>query len=87
MACSCLASQCWRRPAGTPARTPAHKRTSHPRPTPPPPAQVELGDEVAVMEAMKMRMSLRAEQEGRVEQVFAAAGDVLQADQQLVKLG
>ncbi len=38
------------------------------------------------MEAMKMRMSLRAEQEGLVEQVLAAAGDVVQADQQLVKL-
>ncbi len=38
------------------------------------------------MEAMKMRLPIRAEHDGIVEEVYAAAGDVLQADQDLIKL-
>ncbi len=47
---------------------------------------VAAGDEVLVMEAMKMELTLRAPRAGRVESVQAAAGDFVDADVVLVRL-
>jgi 3-methylcrotonyl-CoA carboxylase alpha subunit len=47
---------------------------------------VEEGDELLVMEAMKMELTLRAPRGGRVEAVQAAAGDFVEADAVLVRL-
>ena len=54
--------------------------------------KAKIGDEVAddqellVMEAMKMELTLRAPRAGRVEKVQAVAGDFVEADAVLVKL-
>ena len=47
---------------------------------------VDEGQELLVMEAMKMELSLKAPRAGRVETVRAAAGDFVDADAVLVKL-
>jgi 3-methylcrotonyl-CoA carboxylase alpha subunit len=44
------------------------------------------GDEVLVMEAMKMELTLRAPRAGRIDSVQAAAGDFVEADAVLVRL-
>jgi 3-methylcrotonyl-CoA carboxylase alpha subunit len=49
-------------------------------------AEVGAGDELLVMEAMKMEITLRAPRAGRIETVQAAAGDFVDADAELVKL-
>ena len=49
-------------------------------------ALVAEGQELLVMEAMKMELSLRAPRAGRVAAVQAAAGDFVDADAVLVKL-
>jgi 3-methylcrotonyl-CoA carboxylase alpha subunit len=47
---------------------------------------VAEGDEVLVMEAMKMELTLRAPRGGRIDSVQAAAGDFVEADAVLVRL-
>lgn len=47
--------------------------------------QVSPGAELAVVEAMKMRNVLRAEQEGVVKAVSAKVGSVLAADQVIIE--
>ena len=47
---------------------------------------VAAGDEVLVMEAMKMELTLKAPRAGRIESVQAAAGDFVEADAVLVRL-
>lgn len=47
--------------------------------------EVLLGDDVAVVEAMKMRNVLKADVAGRVKAVHAAPGDVLRADAVIVE--
>jgi 3-methylcrotonyl-CoA carboxylase alpha subunit len=47
---------------------------------------VEEGDELLVMEAMKMELTLRAPRAGKVEAIQAAAGDFVEADAVLVRL-
>ncbi len=47
---------------------------------------VAEGDEVLVMEAMKMELTLRAPRAGRIDTVQATAGDFVEADAVLVKL-
>ncbi|HEY6894905.1 MAG TPA: biotin/lipoyl-containing protein, partial [Rhodanobacteraceae bacterium] len=47
---------------------------------------VAEGDEVLVMEAMKMELTLRAPRAGRIDAVQAAAGDFVEADAVLVRL-
>ena len=47
---------------------------------------VAEGEEVLVMEAMKMELTLRAPRAGRIDSVQAAAGDFVEADAVLVKL-
>ena len=47
---------------------------------------VAEGQELLVMEAMKMELSLKAPRAGRVEAVQAAAGDFVEADAVLVRL-
>jgi propionyl-CoA carboxylase alpha chain len=47
--------------------------------------QVKAGEEVAVVEAMKMENSLRAMSDGVVKTVSAAAGDSLKVDQPIVE--
>ena len=44
------------------------------------------GQELMVMEAMKMELALRAPRAGRVESVQAAAGDFVEADAVMIKL-
>ena len=51
-----------------------------------PGAEVVEGEELLVMEAMKMELTLRAPRAGRVDTVQAAAGDFVDADAVLVKL-
>jgi propionyl-CoA carboxylase alpha chain len=47
--------------------------------------EVEAGDEIAVVEAMKMRNVLKAERAGRIKEVLVQPGAVLAADQVLVR--
>ena len=47
---------------------------------------VAEGQELVVMEAMKMELTLKAPRDGRVEAVQAAAGDFVDADAVLVRL-
>jgi 3-methylcrotonyl-CoA carboxylase alpha subunit len=47
---------------------------------------VAAGDEVLVMEAMKMELTLRAPRAGTIDSVQAAAGDFVEADAVLVRL-
>ncbi|MUV14338.1 acetyl/propionyl/methylcrotonyl-CoA carboxylase subunit alpha [Noviluteimonas gilva] len=48
--------------------------------------QVRAGDEVLVIEAMKMELSLKAPRDGRIGEVRAVAGDFVDADAVLVTL-
>ena len=43
--------------------------------------EIKSGEELAVIEAMKMENVLRAERDGRISTVKAAAGDSLAVDQ------
>ncbi|HJT98106.1 MAG TPA: biotin carboxylase N-terminal domain-containing protein [Rhodanobacteraceae bacterium] len=51
-----------------------------------PGADVAEGEELVVMEAMKMELTLRAPRAGRIENVQAVAGDFVEADAVLVRL-
>ena len=46
--------------------------------------QVKAGEELAVVEAMKMENSLRAVQDGIVATISAEAGDSLEVDQTIL---
>jgi propionyl-CoA carboxylase alpha chain len=46
---------------------------------------VKAGQEVAIVEAMKMENLLRSEKDGRVKQVFAAVGETLSVDQPILE--
>jgi 3-methylcrotonyl-CoA carboxylase alpha subunit len=48
--------------------------------------EVAAGDEVLVMEAMKMELTLRAPRAGRIDSVQAAPGDFVEADAVLARL-
>ena len=48
--------------------------------------EVAEGDELLVMEAMKMELTLRSPRAGRVEAIQAAAGEFVEADAVLVRL-
>ena len=48
-------------------------------------ARVKAGQELAVIEAMKMENSLRAEQDGVVEKVLTEPGEILKADQPILE--
>ncbi len=48
--------------------------------------EVAEGDELLVMEAMKMELTLRSPRAGRIEAIQAAAGDFVDADAVLVQL-
>ena len=47
---------------------------------------VAAGQELIVMEAMKMELSLKASRAGRIESVRAVVGDFVEADAVLVTL-
>ena len=47
--------------------------------------EVKAGEELAVVEAMKMENVLRAERDGRVSKIKAAAGDSLAVDQVIIE--
>jgi 3-methylcrotonyl-CoA carboxylase alpha subunit len=49
--------------------------------------EVEKDQELLVMEAMKMELTLRAPRAGRLESVHASAGDFVEADAVLVRFG
>ena len=46
---------------------------------------VKAGQELAVVEAMKMENSLRAEQDGIVREIFCEAGATLEVDQPILQ--
>ena len=46
---------------------------------------VKAGQELAVVEAMKMENVLRAEKDGTVAKIHAAAGGSLAVDQQIIE--
>ena len=46
--------------------------------------RVEIGQEIAVIEAMKMHNSIRAEKAATVAEVVVAAGDSIDVDQKLI---
>jgi biotin carboxyl carrier protein len=48
-------------------------------------SEVRLGDDLVVIEAMKMRNAIKAGREGFVDEVYAKQGDVVTADQPLLK--
>ena len=48
-------------------------------------AEVKAGDPLAVVEAMKMENILKAEQDGKVKKVSAAAGESLSVDQIIIE--
>jgi propionyl-CoA carboxylase alpha chain len=48
-------------------------------------AEVKAGEEIAVIEAMKMENQIRAEREGTISVVHAAPGDLLEVDQSIVE--
>jgi 3-methylcrotonyl-CoA carboxylase alpha subunit len=48
--------------------------------------EVAEGDELLVMEAMKMELTLRSPRAGKIEAIQAAAGDFVEADAVLVRL-
>jgi len=48
---------------------------------------VKSGDTLLIMEAMKMETTVQANEDGVVKEVFVNAGDQVQTDQVLVKLG
>ena len=47
--------------------------------------EVKAGEELAVVEAMKMENMLRAEQDGKVKVLHAKAGDSLAVDQKILE--
>ncbi len=47
--------------------------------------EVEAGEVLAVVEAMKMENSLRAERDGKVAKIHANAGDSLAVDQKILE--
>ena len=47
--------------------------------------EVKAGDELCVVEAMKMENILRAERDGKIAKLHAAAGDSLAVDQKIVE--
>ena len=47
--------------------------------------EVKAGEPLAVVDAMKMENVLRAERDGRIAKVVAAAGDSLSADQVILE--
>ena len=47
--------------------------------------RVKAGEELAVIEAMKMENVLRAEQDGEVKTIHASPGDSLTVDQKIVE--
>jgi propionyl-CoA carboxylase alpha chain len=49
--------------------------------------EVKAGEELAVVEAMKMENVLRAERDGKVSKVRAKAGDSLAVDQVIIEFG
>jgi propionyl-CoA carboxylase alpha chain len=49
--------------------------------------EVKAGEELAVVEAMKMENVLRAERDGRVKEIRAKAGDSLAVDQVILEFG
>lgn len=48
--------------------------------------QVEKGDDLLLLEAMKMEIRLRAPYTGRIRRVLAAEGDTVERDQILVEI-
>jgi propionyl-CoA carboxylase alpha chain len=48
-------------------------------------AEVKAGEEIAVIEAMKMENQIRAEREGTISVVHVALGDLLEVDQPIVE--
>jgi 3-methylcrotonyl-CoA carboxylase alpha subunit len=48
--------------------------------------EVAEGEDVLVMEAMKMELTLRSPRAGRIDSVQAAVGDFVEADAVLVRL-
>ncbi len=49
--------------------------------------RVEMGQAIAIMEAMKMQMEIRAPHAGTIERIHVAAGQELAAGQLLVTMG
>ena len=47
--------------------------------------EVKVGEEVAVIEAMKMENQIRAERDGTIRTIHAAPGDLLEVDQPIVE--
>ncbi|MGB2790515.1 MAG: acetyl-CoA carboxylase biotin carboxyl carrier protein subunit, partial [Dokdonella sp.] len=48
--------------------------------------EIAEGDELLIMEAMKMELTLRSPRAGRIDAIQASAGDFVEADAVLVRL-
>lgn len=48
-------------------------------------SEVRLGDDLVIIEAMKMRNAVKASREGFVDEVYVKQGDVVAADQRLLR--
>ncbi|MFN8704927.1 MAG: acetyl-CoA carboxylase biotin carboxyl carrier protein subunit, partial [Rhodospirillales bacterium] len=49
--------------------------------------EIKAGEALCTVEAMKMENVLRAERDGTVAKIFAAAGDSLAVDQKIIEFG
>lgn len=48
-------------------------------------SEVRVGDDLLMIEAMKMRNAIKAARSGIVDQILAKKGDIVTADQPLIK--
>jgi len=48
-------------------------------------SEVRLGDDLMVIEAMKMRNAIKADRDGYVDEMFVKQGQIVAADQPLLK--
>lgn len=48
-------------------------------------SEVRVGDDLVMIEAMKMRNAIKATRAGIIDQIIAKKGDIVTADQPLIK--
>jgi propionyl-CoA carboxylase alpha chain len=49
-------------------------------------SDIKAGDEIAIIEAMKMENIIRAQRDGKIESIEASVGEALEVDQCIARL-